>query len=603
MKTIINTLINLSLLALALVLLVSCDREQAVPGGLVSMKIDFRGMETGSSEDLRSASSTPVSSQRIVLPSGEEWQVDLSIDPESPLRAATLTSGAKIRLLAIHSGNLVRYVDWQQGSTVPALFIPDTYSTCDFICYSYNSTSTLPSSSSLSLPVEDDPNELLLWRASNVGISAGGSVGSVTLTRQLTHVKLKLDCSGDGKTITNVSTATPITLTPGVTGDTYNLAGGALVTTVSSSPLSFKWTTFNAPMVTSEPLPLIPQTGFTLTIPANAITMETGVTQNTATEIPFPTSQLAAGKTHTISVKLVKTSFTKFASSNIYWDATNKQLTFEPYSPDPQNCPTCANSDKNYQGVFFRFGSLIGISAVESWSVDATTGTTIYVPYYVNAITHKWVESKAGKTNDDVSGIPGATAHPAWTWPSGDTSPVPYISENDASSSRDATWVKDNFGAADWAEYKGDICQYISETQGMTNKYRLPTSNEFGLAASSGIPIDWVLNSDRWEKVDGYNGSSSSSWTTNNDDSDATGKRTTIRSGASYGSTGNFFPAAGYRYAGDGVLYDMGRECGYWTGSVGGNLITYCLVLSINGAGPANNYGRFSGYPVRCVLQ
>jgi hypothetical protein len=458
------------------------------------------------------------------------------------------------------------------------------------------------------LSVRDGTNELLLWKQPTAAteITEDGEIEDVVLKPQLTQVKLKLDCSYEGKNITGVSSSTPITLTSGFTGgNTYNLAGGALVTAVSSSALPFEWTTstFNATTVTSDTLTLVPQTGFTLTIPANAITMETGVSQNTLTEIPFPTSALEAGKTHTISVKLVK-SYTKFAASNIYWveptDGNPGYLTFDPYLATPENGP---GTNKNYQGVYFRFGSLIGISPVGDWSANATTGTPIYVPYYGDGTNPKWVESKAGKTNDDVSGITGATAHPAWTWPSDDANPIPYVSENDGSSSRDATWVKDNYGSSSWSAYKGDICQYISTTQDIRNSsnereyYRLPTSNEFGRPNETNNPtIVWSTSStpiDGWLKV-------GSSWSATSND--ATGKCTDIVTGGKYGYTGNFFPASGYRRGGYGSMDFTGSFGLYWSGSVLSSN-GYCLDLHSSDVLLASAGGRTNGFAVRCVLQ
>jgi hypothetical protein len=103
--------------------------------------------------------------------------------------------------------------------------------------------------------------------------------------------------------------------------------------------------------------------------------------------------------------------------------------------------------------------------------------------------------------------------------------------------------------------------------------------------------------------VDGPNGSATSgSWNQNYDHPDATGKRTTIRSGASYGPTYNFFPASGIRDG--GKLRFMGFYGYYWSGSVHGTTLAYIMEITFGEADTDTAQKLQSGcFPVRCVLQ
>lgn len=72
-------------------------------------------------------------------------------------------------------------------------------------------------------------------------------------------------------------------------------------------------------------------------------------------------------------------------------------------------------------------------------------------------------------------------------------------------------------------------------------------------------------------------------------------------SGRTY--NGNWFPAAGYRYSGDGGMSNVGIYGNYWSASpisenYGCNLYFYSGNVS-----PANNFYRAYGFSVRCVQE
>jgi hypothetical protein len=235
-----------------------------------------------------------------------------------------------------------------------------------------------------------------------------------------------------------------------------------------------------------------------------------------------------------------------------------------------------------YQGVYFKFGSLVGIAPVGS-----KTGATVYVPTYVP--------------------FPGDTLSSTWsgsdTISSGFTNyeGIPYVSTGLVSPGDRSNRYVSNLGISLVDEKKGDICLYLEHTGAAPPRpraelhWRLPTSAEFG-------PQNDTWDNNGWIEVNGANGSSGA-WDTDHDDPSDDGKRTSIGSGGKFGTTGNFFPASADRNT-DGSLRDTGNYGHYWSGSVYSTAsIGYYLHFITGGASPYVNANRQYGFSVRCVLR
>ena len=72
-------------------------------------------------------------------------------------------------------------------------------------------------------------------------------------------------------------------------------------------------------------------------------------------------------------------------------------------------------------------------------------------------------------------------------------------------------------------------------------------------------------------------------------------------SGRTY--NGNWFPAAGCRYSGDGSMSYVGSSGNYWSASPFGGNYGYYLHFVSGSVYPANNYNRANGFSVRCVQE
>jgi hypothetical protein len=328
-------------------------------------------------------------------------------------------------------------------------------------------------------------------------------------------------------------------------------------------------------MVTSEQLSMVPQTtGFTLTIPAGSIQL-TGVTTQNAASISF-TNALEAGKRYTIRVLLVKTSYARFANSNIYWDGA--KLTFDKYISPSHPDYALKVSEQQKQGVVFKWGSLIGISAAgtngkkdTSWN---PTAVMVYIP------------TTPGDPTTDHTAWESKTFNQQSAW--SDYEAIPYVGSSDytgPTNDRNNNYLTTlNLAGS----YKGDICHYIDAA------YRMPRSNEFpdaGWSNNTSLPP---------YQTDANHLPSDATGTTPIPLSDIKGTRgitLTIEPIVS----GMFFPASGYRIT-DATLRYVGTVGCYWSSSA--HSTDACnLGFDRGSLHPVEQHNRSFGCSVRCVLQ
>ncbi|MDR1345020.1 MAG: hypothetical protein LBJ39_06675 [Tannerellaceae bacterium] len=237
-----------------------------------------------------------------------------------------------------------------------------------------------------------------------------------------------------------------------------------------------------------------------------------------------------------------------WAGSNIYWDGT--KLTFDDVG-DPTH--------QYYQGVYFQWGSLWGISPVGDWSNNSTP---VYKPngsgYIVDKAASWTAIARVGDTNITSNPPPGK-------------------------DKRDRAYL---YEITDGSTGVGDICKYLTE-KGLApgspaKKWRMPTSNEFETTASYSKTTTWggIMTSDQ---ADGSY---------------------IINDSRGYTKTGigtPFFPSSGYRDS-NGTLGNVGSDGYYWSGSPGG-AHSYELSFYSSGVYPATNYIRSFAYSVRCVQE
>jgi hypothetical protein len=248
--------------------------------------------------------------------------------------------------------------------------------------------------------------------------------------------------------------------------------------------------------------------------------------------------QLEAGKSYTLKISFQKL---QWARSNIYWDTATHQLTFAPAGSDV--------SKEGYQGVFFKWGSLVGISPAGGWAEPFTNSTPVY---------------KAGES--------ASSTYSSWA-------AIPY-------------WDRDTYGDviddSHTGELRGDICRYLNAA------YRLPKAGEL---ASTGANTTWSQAPNGWVK----------GGTPSNGSGNAYGTYDIIGNGYLYAENvpmGNVrFPGSGERNT-SGALYFVGTVGEYWSDAVAGAdpYNAYYFYYNNGNFYPSgNSEPRYIAFPVRCV--
>jgi hypothetical protein len=232
---------------------------------------------------------------------------------------------------------------------------------------------------------------------------------------------------------------------------------------------------------------------------------------------------------------------TQWAGSNIYYNATLGHLTFDDDS---------VKTNEKFQGVFFKFGSLTGISPVSNYN----TGTTV-------------IYSKGG----------AAANGPAWGL-------IPYVDTDPVGTTYDLDAKYLTETAHDTINGVGDICKYLTQMGWAPagKRWRMPTAAEFDEGSYTREP----------ETPGTGFGSVTAASTAGKD---------VISSGYRY--KGAFFPASGYRLNSNGTLAVVGTNGYYWSSSPLSPTSSYRLYFTGAGINPATNLSRLYGFPVRCVAE
>jgi hypothetical protein len=255
----------------------------------------------------------------------------------------------------------------------------------------------------------------------------------ILLKRRLAKVKVKIDCAYNGWKITGVADDL---VTVAVNDPDYDCTldwgTGILSGTDLDQGLSYTISDATRTDQTSNEVTVIPNgSNAVIKFKADAVSRDALAAIPTAEKSAMLAQALSGGVSYTITVRL---RVPIFARSNIYWDGS--AMDFVRAGTD--------GSKEAYQGLYFKWGSLMGISPVGDW-VDSST--PVYTPGSSTASTYL-------------------------SWAS-----IPYEDS--------ATEV----GAPNTTPLKGDICTQIDPL------YRLPESGEFG----PGTNAWW--DSDGWTKA------------------------------------------------------------------------------------------------------
>jgi hypothetical protein len=280
---------------------------------------------------------------------------------------------------------------------------------------------------------------------------------------------------------------------------------------------------------------------------------------------------LERGKRYTLTLAFKNL---QFAGSNIYW----KAVASGPQAPGYLTFDGVGETaHQGYQGVFFKWGSLVGISPAGDQAVVVSDVRKVYSPEY-NSGSPTWtVEDISLRNVPQVTDVfSGLGLDPS----------VAYMTDDERNTANDYAY---------WNAKKGDICRYLSENgYGPGGHYRLPTGSEWG--ATIDVPSAVFSYGSGWVEV----GPMANSVTGINVSETYVDGTLPLSFGASY--IGVHFPASGVLeinwYDSDGTtcrLLGVTTTGYYWGASVSGTLPTgsyqFGLAYSLGIAHSGVSYG------------
>jgi hypothetical protein len=562
-------------LALAALFFVSCDKEEyaEVAGPEVAVQIRLLRAAEGGEEDVVRAVSWK-EPETVFAPAGNGMLLEMSLEEDdSPLRGdeKPLEADTYFRVVALKTGTItyVSHGDFKVGQEGPLTpFTVPGGTTYDFLCFSCNSKeySSLPSfnparGASLNTAaltrLDIETGKDWLWEKKTLVVGTSSPVLSILLKGFMARVRLVVDCSYNGWTITGIDN----NIILGLVANTavVSFVSGATLSTPSAGNKSIMWGSLTPAEVQESNVMLVwpkVEGDLTVNIPHAAIKREdldpipTDARSGQNLTATFRTA-LEVGKGYKIVVKL---RAPMWAGSNIYWVAVADDE--DPNHPGYLTFDTSDAGNQGYQGVYFKWGSLVGVSPVGDWENNST-------------------ETYRPKGTSAADGWEEATYA---TWAS-----VPFWSNTTYGMDIDDTQL---------ANKVGDICRFIN------SGFRLPKLGEMGVGTNTvsfdgNAPIagGWLKEGTKYDDQA----------TTN-----PYGTYDLIKDGRywyAYNVTaGNaIFPPTGYRNYGHAGVQQAGYDGHYWSSTSNTGTYGRYLLTNISGIHPSDNDHRETGDAVRCV--
>jgi hypothetical protein len=493
------------------ILFASCEKEYLMGTGEgIEVRFSLNGT-TYAGDEARSAGAEK--GETVVVPLDDEYSLYATLKEEDApsLRAATIPVNTRVMIVAYQTGTVRGYAEYKVVNTngdiepVSAGLVVPSPGNYNFAAYSISSTSSVPAYAA-TITVSGDNDLLYGWVSAPV--SASGSNITIPMAHKFSLVTMEVS------TVYIVSDVSAY-----VSGNKANLrvSDGFFNSAGSSENQAFTWTEASGP---SDPR--------TVYAPGNpvVVTISSMKLGDRLMGIPITakfSTYLEAGKRYKLTVGSFKTVV--WAGSNIYWNSGGQYLTFDG--------PGASLNDQRKQGVFIKWGSLVGISPAEVLWADG--GYSSSVPVYIPPTgSGSWSTTNIYSNWDDI----------------------PYVSQSDigyyATGNDFVSYLIQWSGSGYWNQKKGDICDYLSSNgygpDG--NAYRMPTTFEMEFGGGT------------WTETGAYG----YDYSTGGDDG------TRVMSSYMSHSSGLAFPASGSMSSG-GIYFDSSMDTYLW----GGSLSTYSI--------------------------
>ncbi|MDR0961679.1 MAG: BACON domain-containing protein [Mediterranea sp.] len=386
------------------------------------------------------------------------------------------------------------------------------------------------------------------WTYTKTGDGNDATASWLTLTSSGN----KLTAVAASNTSIIARTATVTVSAPGAPDVTVTVSQAGFVASLSVSPTSYTFTAASgshgftvATNVASGYTFSEDVSWLSCSISGNTLTVTTDANTELNSRSATVTVSAAGATDVTLTVSQAAGSLPSgtWAYSNIYMKSDGT-LTF---ITEPADDTTVYQ----YQGLFFQWGSLLGVSPAGYTSASSI----VFTP----------------------AGYSGSTPT-AWT-------NIPYTTDGE-SASPSVDQFTTTYGTTGYnaATGQGDICRFISAQKWVKGNWRMPKAAEYNTLYNAGSAVTGT-----WNAISGTN----------------TDGTTPISQGWNLGTgTGQrFFPASGYIFTSNVELREVGTQGFYWTTSpLFDDNAFFMGILSGSVAAESSNL-RQDGFPIRCVTE
>jgi hypothetical protein len=480
----------------------------------------------------------------------------------------------------------------------PLGVVPDNSTTYRFVAYSYFGEAGATLSTTGIDPVHD-----LVWGMSGNMKIEDETEAKRTVIIHMNHkfARVKVNVNSEGISGADIEALSGVSIEGGQLAELTPFDGGISWSGTATQGVADPFTVKSEKERESGYRTVKPVAAGALKVKVGSVKISTTATTFTNSMVSF-TPALSNATSYTLVVTVKKCVW---ARSNIYWHSTggnNGYLTFVPVGNDL--------SKQGYQGVFFKFGSLVGVSPAQTGGVNAfSTSTVVYIPTYNKTTYTSSSWTKTDSHSYTAAGWPFTLADATET----NAENIPYLDGRAAynasgNTGRDSDFVMHPDQNTDemYEGRRGDICQYLSKTGAVSGNYRLPTSLEFGTTngqwaasnpTSTPNAYGWIKGIDPWTSANNAAGYADGTADLLDNTAGKNGGNTVYGSAKNRPMGDVVFPASGMRDGSFGALYSVGNLGMYWSGSS-----SYSMQISNNyGVHPGIDTGRSYGFSVRCV--
>jgi hypothetical protein len=526
--------------------LLACEKDLGERGSGKKVTINFTVGNAGygtAQQILRSVDTKGAKPETVYIPLNDDYFMAATLVPESAeeVRAtAAFETGQKIRFVAYNGASEVgsAIYTWNGSKFVaddePLGVEPDNEVMYHFVAYSFfGDPLTEPDDEDIEEGIS--PFQDVVWGEKDQKIYDNETSRTVPILmkHKFSRVQVKVDASGISDVeITGISN---VVIGGGKKAD-LTVATGAVADAVPASPVTETMEDWTAPTLATR---LSGDKVFypsitSVTVGTLKIKVNNGAERTFSNRSVTFTQALAENTNYTV---VVDVRADRVAWSNIYW--TGSVLTFDKTNQNHQS----------YQGVFFKWGSLVGISPV-----GTNSDAILYIP-------------PIGTGSWDSSHKAGDYSFP-WGWQSG-YEYIPYTTTDNSTGY--GSYGNYLYYNPDFNNYRGDICNYLD------NAWRMPSWLELGGTVSSS--------------------------STGSAPNDATGKGSMGSVGSTVNMDGGvrFFPASGGRINGSSSSdVGAGTNFTYWTGSTDAPGVANWISFYSSSSSLAGG-SRQRAFPVRCI--